>query len=65
MATTPARTPSKFQYRFMALSRADYSAKQLRLTIEAISEREARKLLAPHYTFSLAAILPVQEVRHA
>lgn len=65
MATTPARTPSKFQYRFMALSRADHSAKPLRLTIEATSEREARKSLAPHYILSLAAVLPVQEVHHA
>lgn len=65
MATTPARIPSKYQYRFMALSRADHSAKPLRLSIEATSEREARKTLAPHYILSLAAVLPVQEVRHA
>ncbi|WP_423227655.1 host cell division inhibitor Icd-like protein [Pantoea agglomerans] len=33
--------------------------------MEATSEREARKALAPHYFLSLAAVLPVQEVRHA
>lgn len=63
--TGAAFSHPKYQYRFMALSRADHSAKPLRLTIEATSEREARKLLAPHYILSLAAILPVQEVRHA
>lgn len=59
------QTHPKFQYRFMALSRSDHSAKPLRLTVEATSEREARKSLAPHYILSLAAVLPVQEVRHA
>lgn len=65
MATTPARTPSKFQYRFMALDRADRQARPCQIIIEATSEREARKTLAPHYILSLAAALPVQEVRHA
>lgn len=59
------QTHPKFQYRFMALSRTDHSAKPLRLTVEATSEREARKVLAPHYILSLAAVLPVQEVHHA
>lgn len=65
MATIPARIPSKFQYRFLAINRAERQAKPCRLTIEATSEREARKVLAPHYILSLAAVLPVQEVRHA
>lgn len=59
------QTHPKYQYRFMALDRADRQARPLRLTIEATSEREARKALAPHYILSLAAVLPVQEVRHA
>ena len=54
----------KYQYRFMALSRSDMNAKPVRLTIEATSETEARKALAPHFILSLAARLPVREVCH-
>lgn len=55
----------KFQYRFMALARADLSAKLCRLSIEATSEREARLILAPHYILSFAGRLPVPEAYHA
>ncbi|MBN9931062.1 host cell division inhibitor Icd-like protein [Pantoea agglomerans] len=44
--------------------RADRQARPCQI-IEATSEREARKALAPHYILSLSAVLPIQEVRHA
>lgn len=57
-------TPKKYQYRFLALPRADMLAMPCRVSVEAISEKEARRVLAPHFILSLAARLPVQEVRH-
>lgn len=65
MATTLTQVTPKFQFRFLALSRADMLAKPCRVSIEAISEKEARRVLAPHFILSLAARLPVQEVAHA
>lgn len=65
MATTLTQVIPKFQFRFLALSRADMLAKPCRVSIEAISEKEARRVLAPHFILSLAARLPVQEVSHA
>lgn len=66
MATTPTQPHPKYQYRFMALDRADRQAKPCKIIVEATSETEARKVLAPHYILSLAAVLPVQGgVRHA
>lgn len=59
------QTHPKYQYRFMALDRADSQAKPCKIIVEATSEHEARKVLAAHYILSLAAVLPVQEVRHA
>ncbi|MDJ6849818.1 host cell division inhibitor Icd-like protein [Salmonella enterica] len=64
MVATPAQTHPKFQYRFMALDRADRQAKPRKIIIEATSEHEARRALAPRYILSLSAVLPVQEVRH-
>ncbi|EBP4181378.1 host cell division inhibitor Icd-like protein [Salmonella enterica subsp. diarizonae] len=58
------QTRPKFQYRFMALDRADRQAKPRKIIIEATSEHEARKALAPRYILSLSAVLPVSEVRH-
>lgn len=67
-STTPqtgaAQTHPKYKYRFMALDRADRQAKPCKIIVEATSEHEARKVLAPHYILSLSAVLPVQEVRH-
>lgn len=51
-------------WRFLALNRHDKKAKPCRLSVEAPTEREARRILAPHFILSLAARLPVQEVRH-
>lgn len=64
MATTLTQTMPKFQFRFLALSRADMLAKPCRVSVEATSEKEARRVLAPHFILSLAARLPVQEVAH-
>lgn len=65
MATTLTQVTPKFQFRFLALSRADMLAKPCRVSVEATSEKEARRVLAPHFILSLAARLPVQEVAHA
>ncbi|EOF5211019.1 host cell division inhibitor Icd-like protein [Salmonella enterica] len=62
--TGAAQTHPKYQYRFMALDRANRQAKPCKIIVEATSEHEARKVLAPHYILSLSAVLPVQEVRH-
>lgn len=55
----------EFVWRFLALPRADMQAKPCRISVQAESEREARRVLAPHYILPLAARLPVQEVAHA
>ncbi|WP_254446315.1 host cell division inhibitor Icd-like protein [Pantoea sp. CCBC3-3-1] len=65
MATTLTQATPKFQFRFLALSRADMLAKPCRVSVEATSEKEARRVLAPHFILSLAARQPVQEVAHA
>ncbi|WP_368072894.1 host cell division inhibitor Icd-like protein [Hafnia alvei] len=67
------QTHPKFQYRFLALNRHDKKAKPCRLSVEATTEHEARRILAPHFILSFAARLPVtiektstvQEVHHA
>lgn len=64
MATTLTQATPKFEFRFLALSRADMQAKPCRVSVQAISEKEARRVLAPHFILSLAARLPVQEVAH-
>lgn len=57
-------TLNKFTWRFLALNRHDKKAKPCRLSVEATTEHEARRILAPHFILSFAARLPVQEVRH-
>ncbi len=59
------QTHPKFQYRFLALNRHDKKSKPCRLSVEATTEHEARRILAPHFILSFAARLPVQEVHHA
>nr|DAV31484.1 MAG TPA: hypothetical protein [Caudoviricetes sp.] len=68
--TTPltgraSHSPNIFVWRFLALNRHDKKATPCRLSVEAATEREARRILAPHFILSLAARLPVAEVRHA
>ena len=58
------QTRPKFQYRFMALCRADLSAQPCRLSVVAGSEREARRQLAPLFILAFAARLPIREVHH-
>lgn len=64
------QTHPKFTWRFLALNRHDKKAKPCRLSVEAATEREARRILAPHFILSLAARLPAtvekisMEVRH-
>lgn len=65
MATTLTQATLKFEFRFLALSRADMQAKPCRVSVQAVTEKEARRVLAPHFILSLAARLPIQEVRHA
>lgn len=59
------QTHPKFQYHFLALCRADLMAKPCRLSVEATSEQEARRILSPQFILSFAGRLPVQEVHHA
>ncbi|EPS6939495.1 host cell division inhibitor Icd-like protein [Salmonella enterica subsp. enterica serovar Tennessee] len=56
---------NKFIWRFLAINRHDKKAKPCRLSVEAQTEREARRILAPHFILSLAARLPVTEASHA
>lgn len=58
-------SPNLFLWRFLALNRHDKKARPCRLSVEAATESEARRILAPHFILSLAARLPVREVRHA
>jgi len=55
----------KYTWRFLALNRHDKKAKLCRLSVDAVSESEARSILAPHFILSLAARLPIVEVRNA
>lgn len=59
------QTHQKFTWHFLALPRADMSAKPCHLSISAESEREARRVLAPYFILSLSGRLPALEVRHA
>ncbi|EPJ9454262.1 host cell division inhibitor Icd-like protein [Pluralibacter gergoviae] len=58
------QTHPKFTWRFLALNRHDKKARPCRLSVEAATERDARRILAPHFILSLAARLPVREVGH-
>lgn len=58
-------SPNKFTWRFLAINRHDKKAKPCCLSVEAETEREARRTLAPHFILSLAARLPVLEVCNA
>lgn len=59
------QTRPKFQYRFLAIDRANRKATPCRLTVEAYTEHEARLILCAHFILSLAARLPAQEVSRA
>ncbi|WP_249743747.1 host cell division inhibitor Icd-like protein [Citrobacter portucalensis] len=55
-------TIKKFTWRFLAINRHDKKAKPCRLSVEAETECAARRILAPHFIFSLSARIPVLEV---
>lgn len=63
--STQTRPEKKYHFRFLALSRADLEAKPCRLSVDADSEMEARRILAPHFILSFAGRLPVREVCYA
>lgn len=56
---TQTRPEKKYRWRFLALKRSDLGAKPCCLSVNASTEREARRILAPHFILSLAARLPV------
>lgn len=49
---------------FASVKRSDSKAKPVMIRIVACSEHEARRELVQQYVISLAARLPVNEVRH-
>ncbi|MCA4112164.1 host cell division inhibitor Icd-like protein [Serratia marcescens] len=54
------QTRSEFTWRFFALARADLDGEIHRLSVDATTEQEARRVLAPHFILSLAARLPIR-----
>lgn len=56
------QTRHKFTWRFLAINRHDKKAKPCRLSVGAGTEREARRILSPHFILSLSARIPVLEV---
>ncbi|MDK9605511.1 host cell division inhibitor Icd-like protein [Lelliottia wanjuensis] len=65
MAYTQHNEPrSKYTWLFLAMNRHNKGAKPCRLSVEAGTELEARRILAPHFILSFAGRLPVLEVSH-
>lgn len=54
------QTRPEFTWRFFALARAELDGEIYRLSVDATTEQEARRVLAPHFILSLAARLPVR-----
>ncbi|ENV7980847.1 host cell division inhibitor Icd-like protein [Salmonella enterica] len=63
--TTHSQWRNNYIWHFLALNRHDKKAKPFRLSVEAVTEHEARRILAPHFILSLAARLPVVGGSHA
>ena len=55
-------TLKKFTWCFLAINHHDKKAKPCRLSVGAETEREARRILAPHFILSLSARLHVLEI---
>ncbi|MFJ5506068.1 host cell division inhibitor Icd-like protein [Pectobacterium carotovorum] len=53
---------NNYTWRFLAINRHDKKAKPCRLSVEAETEREARRILAPHFILSFAARLPLVDM---
>lgn len=64
-STTHPQGRNNYTWRFLAINRHDKKAKPCCLSVVAATEREARRILAPHFILSLAARLPIPEVCHA
>ena len=50
---------------FASVNRSDSKAKPVMIRVVAVTEKEARRELVQQYVLSLAARLPVKEVRNA
>ncbi|MBH2809246.1 host cell division inhibitor Icd-like protein [Serratia liquefaciens] len=57
--TQSTQTRPKYHFRFLALDRANRKAAPCCISVDASSECEARRVLAPYFILSLAARLPV------
>ncbi|WP_338053225.1 host cell division inhibitor Icd-like protein [Rahnella inusitata] len=60
--STQTRPEKKYLWRFLALNRSDMSAKPCRISVEALTEHDARRVLAPFHILSLSARLSAQGV---
>lgn len=60
--STQTRPEKKYLWRFLALNRSDMSAKPCRISVEAPTEHDARRVLAPLFILSLSARLSAQGV---
>ncbi|EJN2983441.1 host cell division inhibitor Icd-like protein [Salmonella enterica] len=58
------QTRPEFVYLFLAVARSNPQDKPHREEVVALSEQEARKLLAGRFVLSFAGRIPVQEVAH-
>ncbi|WP_439291750.1 MULTISPECIES: host cell division inhibitor Icd-like protein [Rahnella] len=59
---TQTRPEKKYLWRFLALNRSDIGAKPCRISVEAPTEHDARRVLAPFFILSLSARLSAQGV---
>lgn len=60
--STQTRPEKKYLWRFLALNRSDMCAKPCRISVEAPTEHDARRVLAPFFILSLSARLSAQGV---
>lgn len=62
--TQSTQTRPKYHFRFLAIDRANRKALPSCISVDASSEREARRVLAPYFILSLAARLPIRGANH-
>lgn len=63
--STQTRPEKKYLWRFLALNRSDINAKPCRISVEALTEHDARRVLARFYILSLSTRLSAQGVCNA
>jgi hypothetical protein len=63
--STQTRPEKKYLWRFLALNRSDMCAKPCRISVEAPTEHDARRVLAPFFILSLSARLSARGVCNA